>query len=88
LHLDNYTVTQLPWWSGAETFAPGEFEMTVAVDTVRDVASGVTTVRVDGELTFASAPAIRTALSRCTSECATAVIVDLTGLETPTMPET
>jgi hypothetical protein len=30
--------------------------MTVTVEIVRDLDSGVTTVRVDGELTFASAP--------------------------------
>ena len=54
--------------------------MTIVVDTTRDLDSGVTTVRVDGELTFATAPTVRTALAKCASECPTAVIVDLGAL--------
>jgi anti-anti-sigma regulatory factor len=55
--------------------------MTVAIEILRDLDSGVTTVKVPGELTFASAPGVRTALNKSASECPAAVIVELTGLE-------
>jgi anti-anti-sigma regulatory factor len=61
--------------------ARGEFAMSVAIDTARDLGSGATTVRLDGELTSASAPAVRSALDTCASERPTAVIVDLTTLD-------
>jgi DNA-binding CsgD family transcriptional regulator/anti-anti-sigma regulatory factor len=54
--------------------------MSIVVDTTRDLGSGVTTVRVDGELTFATASMVRTALAKYASECPTAVIVDLNAL--------
>ena len=55
--------------------------MGIVVDTTRDLGSGVTTVRMDGGLTFATAPTVRSTLARYASECPTAVIVDLAALE-------
>ena len=55
--------------------------MSVVVDTSRDLDSGLTTVRVAGELTFDTAPTVRTALAKCASECPSAVIVDLAALK-------
>jgi|tagenome__1003787_1003787.scaffolds.fasta_scaffold20854624_2 DNA-binding CsgD family transcriptional regulator/anti-anti-sigma regulatory factor/anti-sigma regulatory factor (Ser/Thr protein kinase) len=55
--------------------------MSIVVDTTRDLENGATTVRVDGMLTFATAPTVRTVLGKCASECPTAVIVDLAALE-------
>jgi len=55
--------------------------MSIVVDTTRDVGTGVTTVHMDGELTFASAPTVRTALAKSVSDCPTAVIVDLAALD-------
>src|SRR4051794_17877098 len=52
-----------------------EVEMSIVVDTTRDLDTGVTTVRLDGLLTFAAAPTVRTALAKCASECPTAVVV-------------
>jgi len=54
--------------------------MGIVVDTTRDLDTGVTTVRLDGLLTFAAAPTVRTALAKCASECPTAVVVDLAAL--------
>jgi DNA-binding CsgD family transcriptional regulator/anti-anti-sigma regulatory factor/anti-sigma regulatory factor (Ser/Thr protein kinase) len=55
--------------------------MGMVVDTIRDLDSGVTTVWVAGELTFATAPAVRSALAKGACECPAAVIVDLSALE-------
>jgi DNA-binding CsgD family transcriptional regulator/anti-anti-sigma regulatory factor/anti-sigma regulatory factor (Ser/Thr protein kinase) len=55
--------------------------VSIVVDTTRNVASGITTVRVAGDLTFASAPTVRSALAASASECPTGVVVDLAGLE-------
>jgi anti-anti-sigma factor len=55
--------------------------MSIVVDTTRDLDNGVTTVRLNGGLTFATAPAVRATLAKCASECPTAVIVDLAALE-------
>src|SRR3954454_12923550 len=55
--------------------------MSIVVDTTRDLDNGVTTVRMGGELTFATAPTVRTALAKCASECPTAVVVDLHALD-------
>jgi DNA-binding CsgD family transcriptional regulator/anti-anti-sigma regulatory factor/anti-sigma regulatory factor (Ser/Thr protein kinase) len=57
--------------------------MAIVVDADRDLVSGVTTIRASGELTSAKATALQTALLRCVSECPTAVIVDVTGLDVP-----
>src|SRR4051794_3919776 len=55
--------------------------MGIVVDTQRKLDNGVTTVRIDGELTFAAAPTVRSTLAKCASECPTAVIVDLAALD-------
>src|SRR4051812_28381087 len=55
--------------------------MTIVVDTTRDLHNGVTTVRIDGELTFATAPTVRTALAKCANECPAAVLVNLDALQ-------
>jgi DNA-binding CsgD family transcriptional regulator/anti-anti-sigma regulatory factor len=55
--------------------------MSLAIDTARDLDSGATTVRLDGELTFASARTVQSALDTCAGERPTAVIVDLTSLD-------
>src|SRR3954462_15332442 len=55
--------------------------MSIVVDTTRDLDNGVTTVRMDGELSFATAPTVRTALAKCASECPTAVLVNLDALQ-------
>ena len=54
--------------------------MTIVVETTRDLDTGVTTVRLDGELTFATAPTVRTVLAKCASECPAGVVVDLDAL--------
>src|SRR3954451_10265639 len=55
--------------------------MSIVADTTRKLDNGVTTVRIDGELTFAAAPTVRSTLAKCASECPTAVIVDLAALD-------
>ena len=55
--------------------------MSILVDATRDLDNGVTRVRVEGELTFATAGTVRSALARYASECPTAVIVDLADLD-------
>src|SRR5688572_853948 len=54
--------------------------MGIMIRTGRDLDSGVTTVWLDGELTWATASSVRTALAKCVVECPVAVIVELSGL--------
>ena len=54
--------------------------MGVVIRTERDLDSGVTTVRLGGELTWATAASVRAALAKCVVECPVAVIVELSGL--------
>src|SRR3954453_22976587 len=54
--------------------------MSLSVDTIRDLDDGITTVWINGELTFATAPKVRSALAKSASECPTAVIVNLDAL--------
>ena len=48
--------------------------------TKRDLETGATTVRLDGDLTPATATTVRFAVGKAAAECPTAVLVDLTGL--------
>ncbi|MEV4347495.1 ATP-binding protein [Actinoplanes sp. NPDC049596] len=48
--------------------------------TERDLASGVTTVRLVGELNRSTVTTVRRALGKAAAECPAAVIVDLSGL--------
>jgi anti-anti-sigma regulatory factor len=54
--------------------------MSISIDTVRDIDSGVTTISLTGSLTYGGVPAVRAALLKCASECPTGVIVELGGL--------
>jgi DNA-binding NarL/FixJ family response regulator len=54
--------------------------MSVVIRTDRDLDSGVTTVWLDGALTWATASRVRAALATCVVECPVAVIVELSGL--------
>src|SRR6187431_2901549 len=54
--------------------------MSVVIRTYRDLGSGVTTVWLHGELTWATASTVRAALATCVVECPVAVIVELSGL--------
>jgi DNA-binding NarL/FixJ family response regulator len=54
--------------------------MSVVIRTDRDPRSGVTTVWMSGELTWASASRVRAVLADCVVECPVAVIVELSGL--------
>jgi DNA-binding CsgD family transcriptional regulator len=54
--------------------------MGMVIRTDRDLDSGVTTVWLDGELTWATASSVRAALAICVVECPVAVIVELSGL--------
>ncbi|GAA4606465.1 anti-anti-sigma regulatory factor [Actinoplanes octamycinicus] len=46
----------------------------------RCLETGVVTLRFDGDLCRATAPAVRTAIAKAAAECPTAVVVDLSGL--------
>ncbi|WP_250006682.1 hypothetical protein [Actinoplanes sp. M2I2] len=46
----------------------------------RNLDSGVTTVRLDGELSAVTVPEVGTVIAKAVAECPPAVIVDLTGL--------
>jgi anti-anti-sigma regulatory factor len=50
------------------------------ISTERNVENGLTTVRLDGDLTAATAPPVRSALGKVAAECPTAVIVELSRL--------
>jgi anti-sigma regulatory factor (Ser/Thr protein kinase) len=52
----------------------------IAIATERNLDNGVTTVRLDGDLTPAAVPPIRSAVGKVAAECPTAVIIELSGL--------
>src|SRR4051812_4920321 len=54
--------------------------MGMVIRTDRDLDSGVTTVSLNGDLTWATASTVRGALAKCVVECPVAVIVELSGL--------
>ncbi|GAA0920269.1 LuxR C-terminal-related transcriptional regulator [Virgisporangium aurantiacum] len=54
--------------------------MSVVIRTDRDLGSGVTTVWLSGDLTWATMSSVRAALAVCVMECPVAVIVELSGL--------
>jgi DNA-binding CsgD family transcriptional regulator len=54
--------------------------MSMVIHTDRDLDSGVTTVWLDGDLTWSTVSAVRLALAKCVVECPVAVIVELSGL--------
>jgi len=56
------------------------FVIGMVIRTYRDLDSGVTTVWLDGELTWSTVSAVRVALATCVVECPVAVIVELGGL--------
>ena len=61
--------------------SPSEPEMSIDIEAGRDASSGVTTLRMTGELTFTTAKDIESALDQYAGEGPTAVIVDLTALD-------
>jgi hypothetical protein len=54
--------------------------MSMVTRTDRDLRSGVTTVWMSVELTWATAANVRAVLAECVVECPVAVIVELSGL--------
>jgi len=56
--------------------------MSMVIRTERDLGSGITTMWLDGDLTWSSVSAVRLALAKCAVECPVAVIVELSGLRT------
>ena len=60
--------------------------MSMWIGIERDLDSGVTTILLQGELTWSTVIAVRSALAKCVAECPVALIVDVSGLHRARSP--